>query len=275
MQLTPFQTYFKSSSKILLRFSLFLGVSAFLLEGAIAPARAMSTTFSHLSANQQLFAQATPSDDVIVDTEPDGSNPTGSDPQTSDDPRFACQINQGQYTVMYLPESQPSQAYAWAVPGVMGGGWSSERRCSEISRRLESYRPDGLVEMKTGFENGYNTICVTTERVPSCRIVLTVPVGQDPQSTRDRVFENLTVADSGQQTQGVVTYQGNRNRNILNQVGDLLGIKIPSSGNRNSVQRSSGIDLRPFLAPSDGGTGKMLQGSSSRHRSILSPDRFR
>lgn len=274
MQLTPSQTYLKSSSKLLLRFSLFLGASAFLLEGVVAPARAMSGASSRLPASQLRLAQSTSSDDVIVDTEPDGSNPTSPDPQASNDPRFACQVNQGQYTVMYLPESQASMAYPWAVPGVMGGGWSSERRCSEISRRLESYRPDGLVEMKTGFENGYNTICVTTERVPSCRIVLTVPGGQDPQSTRDRVFENLTVADSGQQTQGVVTYQGNRNNNILNQVGDLLGIKIPSSGNRNSVQRSSGIDLRPFLAPSDGGTGAMLRKSSSRG-SMLSPDRFR
>ena len=270
MQLTPFQTYLKSSSKLLLKLSLLLSASVFAVEGAIAPARAAFVN----SSSPQRLAQTTSSDDVVVDTEPDDSNPTGSDPQASNDPRFACQINQGQYTVMYLPESQPNQAYAWAVPGVMGGGWSSERRCSEISRRLESYRPDGLVEMKTGFENGYNTICVTTERVPSCRIVLTVPVGQDPRSTRDRVFENLTVADSGQQTQGVATYRGNRNSNVLNQVGDLLGIKIPSSSNRNSVRRTSGIDLRPFLAPADGGTGAMLR-SSTRTRSILSPDRFR
>ncbi|NJN90156.1 MAG: hypothetical protein HC878_07090, partial [Leptolyngbyaceae cyanobacterium SL_5_14] len=104
---------------------------------------------------------------------------------------------------MYYPQSQPGQAYAWATPTELGGGWTEERRCNEISRRLEFYRPDGLLEMQTGVENGYSTICVTTQQNASCRIVLTVPPGQDPLVTRDRVFENLAVADRGQQTDSV------------------------------------------------------------------------
>src|SRR5579883_2537597 len=151
-----------------------------------------------------------------------GSSTTGTPSSgtstTASGVRFTCEVVNGQYTVMYHPESQPSRSYPWAVPSNMGGGWSPDRRCSEISRRLESYRPDGLLEMKTGMENGYNTVCVTTEKVASCRIVLTVPNGQDPTSTRDRVFQNLTVADSGQQTQGVNTYVGNGSNNILDQI---------------------------------------------------------
>jgi hypothetical protein len=278
MQRLSLQRCLKLSSRFLLRVTLLLGATAFSMEGITATAATVQISGrspSRLASTVQVIAQTDPSsDDVVVDTEPDGSTPDSSGNPTSNDPRFACRINQGQYTVMYLPESQPSQAYPWAVPGVMGGGWSAERRCYEISRRLESYRPDGLVEMRTGIENGYNTICVTTERVPSCRIVLTVPVGQDPQITRDRVFENLTVADSGQTTQGVATYRGNQS-NVLNQVGDLLGIDLPSMGRRNATQRSSNINLRPFLDPADGGTGSMLKNSSPRKRSILSPDRFR
>ena len=85
-----------------------------------------------------------------------------------DSPRFACQMINGQHTVMYMPESQPGEAYAWATPTAMGGGWTEDRRCYEISRRLESYRPDGLVEMRTSVENGYDIVCVTTEAVPAC-----------------------------------------------------------------------------------------------------------
>ena len=136
------------------------------------------------------------------------SQGTGSSaPPIDSNTRFACQSTNGEYTVMYYPESQPNQAYPWAVPSLLGGGWTPERRCNEISRRLELYRPDGLQELRTGVENGYNVICATTQTNSSCRIVLTVPPGQDPIATRDRVFENLTVADSGQQTEGIAAYQ--------------------------------------------------------------------
>ncbi|BAU11507.1 hypothetical protein LEP3755_20060 [Leptolyngbya sp. NIES-3755] len=211
-------------------------------------------------AGSAAMAQTAPGD-VVIPTEPDrGSTtpiPTRPGDTTIPSPtaagtRFACQINNGQNTVMYFPESQPNQAYPWAVPSTLGGGWSSDRRCNEIARRLESYRPDGLVEMRTGSENGYNTICVTTDRVPTCRIVLTVPPGQDPTVTRDRVFQNLSVADSGQQTQGVVTFGGGRS-DILDQLGRVVGI-------RNRRSTTGNINLKPFLSTKDGGTGERLVG---------------
>ena len=219
-------------------------------------------------------AQTTPSGsttpgDVIINT---GGSNTGTSGTTGSSTvpssvvngvRFACQTTNGQPTVMYFPDNQPNVAYPWAVPTAMGGGWSPERRCAEIARRLESYRPDGLVEMKTGIENGLNTICVTTDRYPSCRIVLTVPTGQDPIATRDRVFQNLTVADGGQQTQGVYTY-GESNTNILGQLGNILGL-----GRQRAPQVSNGnINLKPFLSPTDGGTGAKLTGGIQVRSSV-------
>jgi hypothetical protein len=197
--------------------------------------------------------------------------PPSSPSPTATTTRFACQLMNGQHTVMYFPESQPGQAYPWAVPTALGGGWSPERRCNEISRRLESYRPDGLVEMKTGMENGYNTVCVTTETIPTCRIVLTVPPGQDPVQTRDRIFQNLTIADSGQQTQGVNTFVGGRGNNDI--LGDLVNI-----GNATGVSRigSPSLNLRPFLDAKDGGTGTQLQGGiSTGSGRRLNPGSFR
>ncbi len=192
-----------------------------------------------------------------------GLTQSNSGTSESGNARFTCETSTGEYTVMYRPQSQPSQSYAWAKPGELGGGWTPERRCSEISRRLEFYRPDGLLEMQTAIENGYNTICVTTEQVPSCRIVLTVPPGQDPIATRDRVFSNLTVADSGQQTSAVNTFTGDNGGGLINQIGRAIGVDLSSLSGRQhrteSGSTSGNINLRPFLDAADGGTGKNLR----------------
>lgn len=185
--------------------------------------------------------------------------------ETDTGPRFTCQLENGQYTVMYSPTSQPGAMYAWATPEDMGSAWPAERRCNEISRRLEEYRPDGLLELQTGQENGYNIVCVTTEAVPSCRIVFTVPMGQDPVLTRDRVFDNLLLADQGQTTQGVNTFvEGN---SILNDISDALG--LPSSTHQSTA--GSAINLQPFLDAADGGTGIQLNQNSGRR---LNTDNF-
>jgi hypothetical protein len=222
------------------------------------------------AASLQIAQQPQSSDEVIVPTEQPGST---TNPGTSTGTRFSCAFVNGQHTVMYNPESQPSQSYPWANPTALGGGWSPERRCAEISRRLESYRPDGLLEMRTTTENGYNTVCVTTQNVPGCRIVLTVPPGQDPISTRNRVFENLTIADSGQQTQAVNTYGGSGTDELLNQVGQVLKVDLPKA--RRARARSTAIDLRPFLDRADGGTATKLQAGTSKRSPRLNPDKFR
>jgi hypothetical protein len=209
----------------------------------------------------------------IILTNPSRTNPSRT--TTSANQRFSCQAQSGQYTVMYQPKSQQGQFYAWAVPSVMGGGWSSQRRCNEISRRLEQYRPDGLVEMQTGIENGYNVICVTTDKNPACRIVLTVPVGADPNNIRDRVFANLTTADSGQSTVGVNTFvEGNRSSTLNSLFGISTGISTGiSKGTPKSKFRNNGIDLKPYLDAADGGTATEL-GTPTSKGLRFSPSRF-
>lgn len=192
-------------------------------------------------------------------------SPTGASGTTTSatQSRFSCQMLNGQYTVTYLPQSQPNMAYAWAIPQEMGGNWSPERRCGEISRRLEFYRPDGLIELQTGQENGYNTVCVTTQKTPGCRIVFTVPNGQDPITTRDRVFQNISMADSGQQTQGVTTLTSNQSGSTLSELAKLGQSVLGKQGGSvlpKGNALASGIDLRPFLDKADGGTATKLQG---------------
>ncbi len=213
-------------------------------------------------------------------------SPTPADPKASeppkptapDSPRFSCQMQNGQYLVMYHPKSQPGKQFPWAAPSNMGGGWSADRRCQEISRRLESYRPDGLLEMRTAVENGYNIICATTEKNPTCRIVLTVPPGQDPILTRDRVFGNLTTADSGRQTTAVNTYAPRNHQPIPGLEGldaDLSKILSGTALPNPPANYSGGINLKPFLDPADGGTGTGLSSLSAVPVRRLDPNNFR
>ncbi|MEH2327049.1 MAG: COP23 domain-containing protein [Nostoc sp.] len=225
-------------------------------------------------------------DGVVVPTVPsDGSSTpidtsTGIPPSPSSDgtTRFTCQTYNGQYTVMYQPQSQPGQYFAWAAPAALGGGWDAQRRCAAIASRLELYRPDGLQELQTAVENNENIVCVTTQANPTCRIVLTVPRGKDPYVIRNSIFQNLTTADSGQQTIAVNTY-GDRSSggNELYNLGRTL---LGGGNNRVSSSRS-GINLKPFLDRKDGGTGNKLQSGvairrQSQPNSVrLNPGNFR
>ncbi|MDC0835385.1 COP23 domain-containing protein [Geitlerinema sp. CS-897] len=214
-------------------------------------------------------------------SEPSESEPT-PDSSESSSPRFTCEGINDRYTVMYYPESQPGQGYAWASPTQLGGGWTPQRRCEEISRRLESYRPDGLLELGTAVENGYDIVCVTTQANPACRIVLTVPPGQNPRQTRDLVFENIVLADAGTSTDAVMALTGDGRE--ISEIEELLGIDLPGglSGDR-APQSSAWVNLRPFLDPADGGTGAQLTesnassspASSSPKNPRLNPENFR
>jgi hypothetical protein len=208
-------------------------------------------------------------------TTPTSTYDGSSLPTAESGARFSCQMLNSQYTVVYHPSSQPNQSYPWAIPSTMGGGWNSERRCNAISQRLESYRPDGLQELRTAVENNNNTVCVTTQKNPQeCQIVFTVPPGQDPTTTRDRVFQNLTSADNGQPTEGVNTLAGGQ---PSGQMGSLynLGRTLLGGGNNRRVASNS-INLRPFLDRADGGTGtRLVGGVPTQANPRLNPDKFR
>jgi Circadian oscillating protein COP23 len=227
--------------------------------GAFSPAQALPgwlqlTNRNSNATNSSVTAQRSTNSTT---TTPSTSTTT----QNQNNVRFSCQVVNGQYTVMYNPQSQPGQYYAWATPTALGGGWTPERRCNEISRRLETYRPDGLLELKTGFENRLETVCVTTEDNPACRIVLTVPPGQSAVAVRDRIFNNLLVADSGQQTTAAVAYQDNGS-GILTQIGQAIGVDLSGLSGRPRSTSPAAINLRPFLDTADGGTGARLQTST-------------
>lgn len=221
--------------------------------------------FKSVQQLSQVISQTSEPPEVIID-EPNSSPDSRSSNTRSADTRFTCDLVNGEYTVMYYPESQPEQSYPWAIPSELGGGWTPQKRCETITSRFETYRQDGLLELSTGVENGYDTICVTTQLDPTdCRLILTVPPGQDPQLTRDLIFDNLLVADDGGTTQGVYTFGDNQSgKDILNEVGKVLGGGSESNSSRNNNRPSpKNINLKPFLDPADGGTGQQLTKNKS------------
>ncbi len=260
------ELYFSVSSSVRTGLGLVVG-SAIALSGPLCLG-----SFAQTETNPKPGIFKTPSQPTQQSPAPTSTTPTTSSPTTTTQPRFACQLEGGQYKVMYNPESRPGELFPWAIPSAMGGGWTSERRCVEISRRLEEYRPDGLLEMQTAIENSYNTVCATTQSNSTCRIIFTVPPGQDPTTTRNQVFQNLTTADSGQQTQGINTFvDRDQNTNWLGQIVEGL-----STLGGSQASTSSAINLRPFLDPADGGTGTALrQGVPVRSNPQLNPDQFR
>jgi hypothetical protein len=236
-------------------------------------------------------------DDVVVPTTSNGGLNRGSNGGSTDstvssgnrypsggntangNAKFICQQdNNGQYTVMYQPQSQPGQGFAWANPRSMGGGWDMARRCNTIAQRLESYRGDGLLELQTGVQNGQNIVCVTTEANPACRIVFTVPPEKDAYTVRNSVFQNLAAADNGEQTSAVNTYT-NRGRggNEVDQIYNIV------TGRNNRSSSKAPISLKPFLDKADRGTGSSLKnGVSIRRQPVknqtgarLNPGKFR
>jgi secreted trypsin-like serine protease len=181
---------------------------------------------------------------------------------------------------MYQPESIPGQFFPWAAPASLGGGWTPQKRCDAIAERLELYRPDGLQELQTAFENNENIICVTTEANTGCRIVLTVPRDKDPITVRNSIFQNLATADSGQQTIAVNTYT-NRNQGGVNQIYNL-GRTLLGGKKAPVTSAKKGINLKPFLDAKDGGTATNLRNGVAigrqpkpQIRSILNPRLFR
>ena len=241
----------------------------------VSSVQALSVDSLNFNTVQQLrtIAQNSQPPEIIINS-PGTAGSVPPPPSTTAqnvDTRFTCELVNGEYTVMYSPESQPNQSYPWAIPSELGGGWTPQRRCDAITERFEEYRGEGLLELATGTENGYDTICVTTQLDPSdCKLILTVPPGQDPQLTRDLIFDNLLVADDGQQTQGVYTFgDGGSSDDILGQVEDIVG-----GGKKKTNRTPSGnINLKPFLDPADGGTGQHLTKGNSAAPASSEPER--
>ena len=95
-------------------------VSLAAIPGAIAysasygSANALSVqdlNFDGIQQLKQVLSQNSEPPEVIIN-EPGTGTGTGT---RNEDTRFTCELVNGEYTVMYYPESQPNEGYPWAI----------------------------------------------------------------------------------------------------------------------------------------------------------------
>ena len=115
--------------------------------------------------------------------------------------RFSCELRQDTnkevWTVMYDNDDKKQPWLGIVI--TMGGGWSPERRCQEIERRLENFREDGLVSL--GYRDDPNTpqqqvLCVKTKSSgENCPLLMTLDVVTDGYQALRATTKALTNED--------------------------------------------------------------------------------
>ncbi|MEB3340948.1 COP23 domain-containing protein [Okeania sp.] len=148
--------------------------------------------------------------------------------------RFSCQlesdINQGKevWTVMY---DNNEGKYPWlGIVITMGGGWTPAERCSEIERRLENYRQDGLVKLTYRQDPEtpeQDVICAITKSSNGCPLLLTLKKDVDGYEALREITYALVY--------GTTVYHNSEGKSV----------------NSNFSRESPVVDLKPFLARED------------------------
>ena len=86
----------------------------------------------------------------------------------------------------------------------------------------------------------------------------------------------MTLADGGSDTTVVNTFTADEgNNDLLGEIGAVINsFPLPGASPSSTGSYSDGINLKPFLAPDDGGTGAALRQASAPSRP-LNPENFR
>jgi hypothetical protein len=100
-------------------------------------------------------------------------------------PTFSCAQNLGAPTTMVYGPNGAKPFIRWTSSQFSASGWSPERRCMEVSKRLQDAKErNALAFITTGNMNGLPVICTAREKGGSCDVLLyTLKPGQDPVLT--------------------------------------------------------------------------------------------
>jgi len=161
--------------------------------------------------------------------------------------RFYCQLRQDKslgsdvYTVMYRHDKDRKP---WLkMVSTLGGGFTPDKRCEEIARRLEIFRSDGLLELYSTLDTQLNQhlICARTKNSGlGCQLLVTLNRGADPDEELWRMSQSLIPGSN---------------------VNNNPQANISSSSESPTRDRSQPlvVDLRPFLSEEDRLAGEPAQ----------------
>jgi Circadian oscillating protein COP23 len=139
-----------------------------------------------------LEGNKTPNNDVAQ------TNTSTSNSVESDTKNFDCKSVNGVNTTVAITPRGNRSVIRWVSTDFDASGWSSEKRCTEVSKRFrELYANGSLKYLTTGKMNGQRVICSAAQKGERCNaLLLTVRPGRDPQQTLKELL-NIRVRAAG------------------------------------------------------------------------------
>lgn len=106
--------------------------------------------------------------------------------------RFVCSNVSGVPTTEALTrDGRRVPVIRWTSRVFSGSGWTSQRRCQEVSARFEQFRRQGRLRyITTGRMRGQPVLCTAYSSQGACDgLLYTLKPGQDPSATLARLLE--------------------------------------------------------------------------------------
>jgi len=103
---------------------------------------------------------------------------------------FSCKMVSGAWTTLVNESSQPErQIIRWTSP-TGGPGYTPERRCKEVTNRMNDYFSKSGQFITYGIKNEQNVICTTDGQGKDClKLLYTLKPNQDPKGTLEDLFQ--------------------------------------------------------------------------------------
>ncbi|MBG0744869.1 MAG: COP23 domain-containing protein [Cylindrospermopsis raciborskii KL1] len=121
-------------------------------------------------------------------------------------------------TVAWVPERKTHVGViGWKSTYFEVGGWTSEKRCQEVSKKFQDFQNRGTINyLMTGKNNGYPIICAVAEARDECNSqsqLFTIKLGSNPELVLRKLIASLEA--SGQEQEKPI-WQSSKDKLYLN-----------------------------------------------------------
>jgi len=114
---------------------------------------------------------------------------------------FACDVSTKVPRTVARTETKEVNLIVWESKAFTSSGFTPERRCNEVSDRLQKYAKGGnLRYITTGKINNQNVVCVAAYRNGQCRpngLILTLKNDENPREVLESLFETAFKVSGG------------------------------------------------------------------------------
>jgi hypothetical protein len=86
---------------------------------------------------------------------------------------FTCSVDNGVPTTMAQTQRGVTPVIRWSSDSFSDSGWTPEKRCTEVSKRFQTYSDEGTLSfLTTGVMNGMPVVCTTNQEGGTCQNLL-------------------------------------------------------------------------------------------------------